>query len=410
MAGHVLSITNVTRTITLTSGDYYVSAYSIRQAEKGAEGVYQPVTEQISLAIRGSNLADMRDNVRALQVLLDEASRENGEYVYLQANLLSDTSTWKARILDARMDPLDNIMRVYSNLVTEYTLTLTREPVFRGALTTATWSGGGTTKSMTNGRGYILNSIDTFVETPAIVTLTNLSTNRNMRRIWVSNDYVTGFAGANDSRLVGGSGTATSDTHDSFYAKGTLNYADAFGGREWRVFTCLDSGTVGLELKTNLMYVFSLSYKRAQSGLPSIISQAGGQVLDGGTFVLPPAGRGPAASGVGLSVSAWGSGSFTVGEFVMMPAFNVRQYDMARPSDYLFETNTALVDDPRPLGGAYWLKGASEYPFVRTSGKPIMLMPNKTNRVAFLAEEASNYDGDFVLQGKIQYEKQRLLI
>jgi hypothetical protein len=349
--------------------------------------------------------------VRQLQKMLDEAGRTWGDYVYLQANLLSDGSTWKARILSASLNPRDNIMSVYSGGVLEFTLTLTREPVFRGAYASASWASGGTSKAFANGQVHALGALSTFVETPATIRIANSSgATKNYKRLWVGNDYITGGATLLQSPGLGNE-TVTGSNHAVYYGEKSLGDVSLFQGREWRIMACLNTGTDGVEIKGRLLFDIGGVYKVARTGLPVTLENSStGAIVDLGSFLLPPNGKGGANDGISLAYSAWGTGSINVSSYALLPGFNLRQYCIAHADTYTVGNGAAVVDDPRDEGTAYLDAGSSHYPIVSVTGQPIMLMPDKANRIVAIVEEHNDFDPFLDFSVTVEYEQQRLLI
>lgn len=139
---HAFSLTDGTTTFSLTSTTAFLREYDMGElpvGENGPGAIGQgpdTVTDSISLFVRGTTAANMQTNVRTLEKLVDDAKRRTatgiGPIVYVQAQLDSDSSIWRARILDGAVDLNASSLAIWANLMVEVTLTIEREADWEG--------------------------------------------------------------------------------------------------------------------------------------------------------------------------------------------------------------------------------------------------------------------------------------
>lgn len=110
-----------------------------------------------------------------------------------------------------------------------------------------------------------------------------------------------------------------------------------------------------------------------------------GGVIDLGEFALPPGGYNVAnaAAALAITVRSASSGGGTLDFVMLMPTDSYRRL---RQNAYSIPNGDAIEDDGIE-GGAYWLSGSSRYPTVRASGAPLMVFPERDQRIYIMADE-----------------------
>lgn len=110
-----------------------------------------------------------------------------------------------------------------------------------------------------------------------------------------------------------------------------------------------------------------------------------GGVIDLGEFPLPPGGYNVAnaAAALAITVRSASSGGGTLDFVMLMPTDSYRRL---RQNAYTIPNGDAIEDDGIE-GGAYWLSGSSRYPTLRSSGAPLMVFPERDQRIYVLADE-----------------------
>ena len=110
-----------------------------------------------------------------------------------------------------------------------------------------------------------------------------------------------------------------------------------------------------------------------------------GGVIDLGEFPLPPGGYNVAnaAAALAITVRAAASGGGTLDFVMLMPTDSYRRL---RQNAYTIPNGEAIEDDGVE-GGTYWLSGSSRYPTLRSSGAPLMVFPERDQRIYIMADE-----------------------
>ena len=111
-----------------------------------------------------------------------------------------------------------------------------------------------------------------------------------------------------------------------------------------------------------------------------------GEVIDLGEFALPPGGYNVANAAVALAITARSpslSGGGTLDFVMLMPTDSYRRL---RQNAYSIPNGDSIEDDGIE-GGTYWLSGSSRYPTVRASGAPLMVFPERDQRIYIMADE-----------------------
>ena len=110
-----------------------------------------------------------------------------------------------------------------------------------------------------------------------------------------------------------------------------------------------------------------------------------GGVIDLGEFPLPPGGYNVAnaAAALAITVRSAASGGGTLDFVMLMPTDSYRRL---RQNAYTIPNGEAIEDDGVE-GGTYWLSGSSRYPTLRSSGAPLMVFPERDQRIYIMADE-----------------------
>ncbi len=111
-----------------------------------------------------------------------------------------------------------------------------------------------------------------------------------------------------------------------------------------------------------------------------------GGVIDLGEFPLPPGGYNVANAAAALAItvrSPSASGGGTLDFVMLMPTDSYRRL---RQNAYTIP-NTDSIEDDGIEGGTYWLSGSSRYPTLRSSGAPLMVFPERDQRIYIMADE-----------------------
>lgn len=136
---HVITITDGTTTVTLTSGStYQVHEYDPKVPEMDDQQAGQ-VAETLEISVFGANGPAVQTNVTAIERLLEAARRRNaigaGPRVYLTLQIDADSMAYRSEILDARLEPAELMLRLWPNKMVQANLYVMRRAYWEGALT-----------------------------------------------------------------------------------------------------------------------------------------------------------------------------------------------------------------------------------------------------------------------------------
>jgi hypothetical protein len=111
-----------------------------------------------------------------------------------------------------------------------------------------------------------------------------------------------------------------------------------------------------------------------------------GRLIDFGEFPIPPGGYNVANASAAMAITARASGVGGGGtlDFVMLMATD--SYRRLRQIGYNTANAESLEDDGIE-GGAYILSGSNRYPIIRAAGPPLMVYPERVQRMYILFDE-----------------------
>jgi hypothetical protein len=157
-------------------------------------------------------------------------------------------------------------------------------------------------------------------------------------------------------------------------------------GRTFRVIAAFDSVSSGAALRASVGAYVSSVYTPNRYGQERSNQ---GEVVDLGEFPIPPGGYNVAnaAAALAITVRSTLSGSGTLDFVMLMPTDSYRRL---RQIGYTL-ANLDSIEDDGIEGGAYWLSGSSRYPTVRASGAPLMVFPERDQRIYIMADENANW-------------------
>jgi len=127
-----------------------------------------------------------------------------------------------------------------------------------------------------------------------------------------------------------------------------------------------------------------------------------GGVIDLGEFPLPPGGYNVANAAAALAItvrSPSASGGGTLDFVMLMPTDSYRRL---RQNAYTIASTDSIEDDGIE-GGTYWLSGSSRYPTVRASGAPLMVFPERDQRIYIMADENAAWNAGRAITARAWY-------
>ncbi len=423
MTAHSLSISDGTTTFAL-SGNTTAMLQNYAMATPTTDE--QSVTETIKLSIVGSTPTVMQANIATLERLLQQArQRRNatiGPCVYLQFQLITDASAWRSRILDARLEVSETSIAVWANAVCECSLYIERVPYWEGALTQlplTNVNGSANTSGLqifnsNDGVGTIPNKRCNYVEIsssdvtgslPAPVKLELTNT------VGSAVGYTDIFAATNvfsdpanfthileaESVVVSGS-LSSADTAQ--YSGGY--YVENSGSAPFLIHTGLTAALLAmaagqdfhiLQRTVNLPagYVKPAIYDAAgqvaiRSGDEVPLTVTPSNLNDLGVLGLPPGGY-SAAYGALRMVLAWRVATSTIVQsdyWALFPVTGFRKLQVVADV-----ANNATVVDDATEDRAYVRASSLELPYVIRKASPVMVWPNRLQRVYLLWSDDS---------------------
>ena len=137
---HAISVTDGTTTISFTAASgYQVEEYDLRLAENERGQRMPTIAETLQIYITGSSGAQVQTRLAALERLLlavqNRALTGVGPRVYIQLQIDGEASAWRSELLDARIEPREQALRLWPGFATSFQFFILRESFWEGALT-----------------------------------------------------------------------------------------------------------------------------------------------------------------------------------------------------------------------------------------------------------------------------------
>lgn len=408
----LLQITDGSTTLTLSGDGVYLGAtYFPRSEVDGTE-----VTESAVCVLEGTEAA-IRGGTQAIELLLGAAARQAtslGPRVYVQFRPTDTGETYRSEIVAGVLtwseEPNRRQLGGTLNTV-ELLVTWTRRPYWEGAevelylvSSSQTERQGGVAvynndnAGATNWFQVAANRVVGALAAPVRVRMTNASgASLNTRTFYLCNNVLSAPANA-DVWLLGSEsvyGATRSWTgaidHDSllflFPLPSTLLAQTQ--GRPFRVMAACTSLPTSVYMrcaagayKTPPTLFVATRTGREQAAVS--------ELLDLGTFPIPPGGlyAGTASAALALTARAAASGSITI-DFVMLMATD--SFRRLRQVWFSLLAGEAIEDNGID-GTAYLVSADGRETVVEAAGDPLMVFPGRVNRMHMLFEE----DGQFV--------------
>lgn len=411
---HALSITDGTDTFSLSTTTAYMLNYAM-----AAPQLQQPsVTETVDVMIHGASTSAMQTNVSSLERLLESARRRRmegyGPRVYLNVQLDSDGSAWRSEIFDARLDLVENSLAVWGNAKMQASLYIERAPYWEGALTQLSLTNGNGTDNTSgltiynhndSGMGHdnwvAIDAAEVTGNLPAPVKLELTNSIGSARAIYqvfaATNAFNTPGSLEHllegESTVTGGGSTTGSDA-----ACSNGSYASQSVSNDGTMDFTLSSTVMGycagypFHVLVRFFAAPSTLVKASIVSGTSNILMTGEQVnfLSGssqdlvnfGVLYIPPGGYQTSYGAHKLRLTFRHSGAQTVqvDYFALFPAYAFR--DLLTHGSSL-ANGDKITDDPIE-GQAYTTSSSVNLPEVIQRGSPVMLWPNKAQRIYIL--------------------------
>lgn len=381
----------------------------------------EPVTETITMMVIGTSISDMQSRKSVLEQMLGIANRRNdvksvqyrtGERVWLRVTPDGDSTTWRAEILSARLEPDGAALRVWGNKKERLHLTLTRsvwEDDTERAITVVNNNGSNSTgltvrNHEDGGAGHdnwvqiAAAQITGGLPAPAIIKLKNTYGSA----LYLSKYYFWNNAYATPNTLwhviegenaqAGYGGAAVADAIMSNGSKWSLTFSDS-GEIRFGSLTYYPSGRP-IHIVAHIPFFDSGVYCKAElwdaGGLRNLTPNSSEILLttswhlhDLGTLWIGA--KETINTSLSLVLKLRGSGSKTVTiDFIHLAgpdSFRVLEVPAAF---YLVGNNDLLIDDGVTKDAYMLTAGGSRYDAVVAHGEPLLLFPNVDQRIGCL--------------------------
>lgn len=420
---HVLSITDNTTTVSLTTSGVFLTQYTPAAPNiTGAPNYdYEPVTETIELMPYAGNTSALQAVVNGIDWLLEKARlrQENVSepQVYLQLQVDGESDTYRSEILYGRLELQDGAMAVWGNYQIPARLHITRRPYWEGPRTELSISTSG--NSAGTGGKPITNTAANWIQiasaqvggvlpTPIELALTN----NGASGVGYSNFYMGVNATSSPSTFTNSySGGSTTLSLVSGIYTGQITVAISAAqmaltrGKPFKIFARFTTQTASVYCKPILRDVNNLMPLVEGDEVYMPLSSAGTRWIDFGSLPLPPGGYSTAWTDTNLNFyfrsSSAASITINVARLLAMDSY---QYIVQRG----FTVGSGSVMTFDNIEYLFHQQGQSIYS-VRTE-KPLMIFPNTTQRVNIMFDEGSSSDTAKTLSVQAYYRKRRLTI
>ena len=424
---HVFALTDGTTTISLVASGVYLENYDMKVAQDDDK----TVVDTVDIMINAATGALVQTQARAIEAMLDAAHRyqktRTGARVFVTAQLISDTDTWRSELVGGRMELAEDALAVWGNYKARATLYLERVPYWEGTETPITLSNGngsgdtglqiyncndgaGSSPSKRNNYAQIAAGVIAGVlPAPLKVQLTQnsggtvvisglyMATNAdsdpaNLNHMLEAESRVWGGTVTADSSCSGSSKVVFSAYSTSVQAYWNLDSAiiQKTSGRWLRLLLAVRSRTATVAqmetIQADLRDSTGVNVLWRGPEVPfNAAGTAGYPLVDLGAFPLPPGSSAVAYERVQLWVTLrLASGSATTAlDFIQLTPADAYRPVRVVPIGIL--TGDVLVDDGID-GASYATANGFRGPFLRTFTDPLVVWPGKLQRIYVLTD------------------------
>ena len=415
---HVISVTDGTTTITFNAASgYQVEEYDPRVAENERGVRAATIAETLQIYITGSSGAQVQTRLAALERLLlavtNRALTGVGPRVYLQLQLDSDAQTWRTELVDARLEPVEQALRLWPNNVASFQFFILRESFWEGALTQLPLTNGNGTNNTSgltiwnhddSGAGHdnyvqiAAASVAGTIPAPVMVELTNSTGSaQTYETIWMATNAFCDPANLThsleaESIVVSGNYDSIGSNADSSNGQYVVKSISGTYRQFFDLSAALLADTMGHDFhllarfrNAGTMYVRPSIWDASgavqlRAGDETEFTITTNQLVDLGVLPFPPGGYGTAYGAQRLSLYYRPTGTISVqlDSFLLFPAIAFR-----RLTPIGSVANGAKITDDPIEDRAYLTASSVDTPAVVRRSSPVMVWPNTLQRIYF---------------------------
>ena len=424
---HAFSITDGTTTFSLTTTNSQLINYPMAPAAN-ERGVLQHVTESIDILLYAATPTLMQTAAATLERLLQKArertSGNTGPVIYIQAQLDSDSTAWRSRIYDARLELKENSLAIWGNAKMEATVYVERAPYWEGALTQIPLTNGNGTSNTSglkvyncgDSTGTSPNKRDNYLQiaagdvtgslpAPVRLELTNTSgSSIQYTDIFLAVNSFSdpaNFAHILEAETAGVNGTYDVDTVDTNCSGGS-KVVSSSGTLQANISTTLLSKAAGYDfhILQRVSYFPATTYVRPSVYDPAGVFEirrgeetpltVGSQTLhDLGVISLPPGGYSTAYGALRILFACRLPAATSIEHdyWALFPTTGFR-----RLQALVSIANAATIIDDPIEDRAYALISGAELPYIVRKVGPVVVQPNTLQRIYVLWADLITHD------------------
>lgn len=438
----VISLTDGTTTVTLTTSPWLVAEYSPLAPDPTKPT--EPITETLTLVCVGSS-ATVQSNVTGVTRLLDAAHRRTvtklGAKIYLQMQLDGESASWRSLVrrgvIDLGEGGLDQLRRG----VAELRMTIEREPWWEGARTQLTLTNLAGSNNTSGLATYNRNdgTYSSYVEIDAAEVTGDLPAPLELRMASPANsrfygnffvsvnafDATVGYTLEGESVQAGGSTVADATCSNgnkqrwsttgagTITARWTLSSANLskFAGRPAMVLANFKAFTYGAT--TPIYCVASITDTDGvlllASAAEMTLKTADDYLQPLGVLYLPPGGYSTAWDAMALTLVMRTSQTETIDlDYIQLLPAERGRYRQIVQRGMSLDTGDEVVDNGTDEM-VYVEASAIRLPYYEQRGEVLTLLPNKTQRV-IIQHDGVGMTADWYLNVKAWYRPRRMAI
>lgn len=418
MAPHALSITDGTTTIDLNlAAGNMVQSYEMDTAED----IHDPkITESLEIMFVASSGPNLQTAINAVEKLLVAARFRQDKpnafpRVYLQLQVDGEASSWRAEIIEGRLRPGADVLRLWPNFKAGYTLMVTHRawegPRKELSISTSGNSAGTGGKPITNSASNWIQIASSQVvgvlPTPLELALTNNGgAGVGYRNFYLGNNA---FSGTGLTHGYSGGSVTLSASGGVYTGQITVALSAAqmqlTDGRAFKIFARFTTQTASVYCKVVLKDIFNLLPLAEGDEIYLPLASAGSRWVDLGVLPLPPGGYSTGWTDTNLNfvfrAASAASMTLNVARILGLDSY---QYIVQR--GYTVDAGGTMTFDN--IEGLFHSGGQPIYS-VR-SEKPLMVFPGVTQRVNIMFDEGSSSDTAKTLSVQAYIRERRLTV